>query len=141
MVAQLEDGNIHPDVSTWGQAQPDISGFDTVWPSQGDESEHSQHGDASDALSDTGNMPGLTERRISQLSGDTSSSECSDSGPPELKHNEDSSMDFLPLVLTEAVHERVHHCMAMSARTWTHNSGPRWAPSHDVWMILLRIKV
>jgi hypothetical protein len=53
LVNQLKDSDIRPTMCAW--VQPDISNFDTVWrPPQGDDDVHSQHGDVSDASSDTG---------------------------------------------------------------------------------------
>jgi hypothetical protein len=76
-----------------------------------------------DASSDNGDTPGLTEHHISQLSSDASSSEGSESGPPELERDEDSSIVFPPFELTKADHERVSRYMPMSARTWMQDSG------------------
>jgi hypothetical protein len=139
LVAQLEDSNMHSDMSAWVQAQLDISGLNAVWPPRG-ENEHSQHGDASDASSDTGNTPGLTEHHIFKLSSDASLSEGSDSSPPELESNKDSSTGFPSLELTEADREQAHRTWAQEMTVALKQAFPRWAPSCNIQMIFSGIK-
>jgi hypothetical protein len=135
VVLRTDDISTSPSMNAWMMAQPDITGLISVWQPPG-ESELHTHGDASDVSStaDKTPPPPLTERRISPLSDDTSSSG-SDSDLPNLG-GDGSTMGFMPLGPSKAdlnrtfvslappgAHlERAHRCMAMNPRTWIHDN-------------------